>query len=314
MRISALVALSCLLIGFTQQSSGDTITLPDGSTMDGVVKEINANCVALTVGENTMEFQRTEIKSFEKNEKRGDPSKPLVLPSVQKWQEKLNEDTGLTMEQRDRVVAMVDALYKAKEADERQRAENDLIALNKTFNAAKFIKASLDGRSTMGRRMENLDALTVLEPSTAISYIEKGLVNPYPGMRVLCIRLYTTVLHKQSEKIDRGALTYLARGLIDFDPDVQFAAGTALAKYGDKPVTPVLLAKLDDADTRIRNIANDALVKIWEVNNVATPPEERKAFWHNYWTTNGSKVKDPLDPAKLQPLADKDVPVIDVHH
>lgn len=315
MRNSFLLVLGLVLGGFfVQNAAGDTITLPDGSTMDGVVKEINANCVALTVGDNTMEFQRSEITSFEKNEKHGDPSKPLVLPSVQKWQDKLNEDTGLAAEQRERVVALVDALYKAREIDERQRAEKDLIALNKTFNAAKFIKASLDGRSTMARRMANLDALTVLEPATTIPYLEKGLTNPYPAMRSLCIRLYTNVLHSQSDKLDRGALTYLARGILDFDSDVQVAAGTALAKFGQKPVTPVLVAKLDDPDTRVRNIVNEALTHIWEVNNVATPPEERTSFWQNYWRMNGAGVKDPLDPAKLQPLADKDVPVIDVHH
>lgn len=301
-------------MGIAGRGNTDTITLPDGSTMDGVVKEINPNCVSLTVGDNTMEFQRSEITSFEKNEKRGDPSKPLVLPAVQKWQDKLNEETGLSAEQRERVVTLVDALYRAKDTDERERAENALIALNKTFNATKFIKASLDGRSTMGRRMANLDALTVLEPNTTIPYLEKGLTNALPAMRALCIRLYTKVLQKDSEKADRTTLTYLARGLLDFDSDVQFAAGSALAKYGQKPVTPVLIAKLDDPETRVRNIANDALSHIWDVNNVATPPEERTSFWQNYWRMNGANVKEPLDPAKLEPLAGKDVPVMDLHH
>ena len=314
MRIACCIGLGLAMAGYPLLATADTITLPDGSTMDGVVKEINANCVALTVGENTMEFQRSEIASMEKNEKRGDPNKPLVLPSVQKWHDKLNEDTGLSAEQRDRVVALVDALFRAKEKDEHQKAENDLIALNKTFNAAKFIKTSLDNRSTMARRMANLEALSVLEPSTTVPYLEKGLVNAYPAMRALCLRLYTNVLYKQSGKLDRSTLVYLARGFLDFDSDVQLAAGTALAKFGEKTVTPVLISKLEDPETQVRNIANDALSHIWEVNNVSTPPEERPLFWRNYWSSNSATVKDPLDPAKLQPLASKDVPVIDVHH
>jgi len=307
--------LCALFLGsFVAVSGADTITLPDGSTMDGEVKEINANCVSLTVGDNVMEFQRTEIATVEKNDKRGDASKPLMVPAAQKWIEKLNQDTGLSQEQRDRVVSLVDRLYRAKESDERRRAEEELVAANKSFNAAKFIKASLDGRCTMARRMANLDALTVLEPTSTLPYLEKGLVNPFPGMRALCLRLYTNVIQKQSDKIDRSALVYLARGMLDFDSDVQVAAGIALSKFGQKPVTPVLVAKLDDPDTRVRNIANEALVHIWEVNNVATPPEERTEFWKNYWRSNSAGVKDPLDPAKLEPLADKDVPVVDLHH
>ncbi|MBI5091495.1 MAG: HEAT repeat domain-containing protein [Candidatus Hydrogenedentes bacterium] len=302
-----------ILAGGAGTSFADTITLPDGSTMDGVVREINANCVALTVGDNTMEFQRSEIGAIEKNDKKGDPSKPLLLPSVHEHQRKLDEATGLTADERERILGTIEALHMAHEPGDRQKAESNLVALNKTLGVVKFIKASLDYRCTMARRMEYLDALAVLDPAAAGPLLDKGVVNPFAPMRALCIRLLAAI-QNPPDKADLGTLTTFARGLLDFDADVQFAAGTALVKCGQKTVTPVLLAKLDDPETRIRNIANQALTQIWGVD-AATVPEDRAAFWKDFWSKNAAGVTKPLDPASLQPLVDKEaVPVMDGRH
>ncbi|MBX7258323.1 MAG: HEAT repeat domain-containing protein [Candidatus Hydrogenedentes bacterium] len=300
-----------ILIAVAGYSYADTIVFPDGATMDGEVREVNANCFELVVGDKSIQFARTEIASIEKNDKRGDAAKPLVLPQVKQWEAEMERNTGLDADQREKFLLLVDAMRKATDPGERQKIESEILAMSKTVDLVKFIKASYD-TSSLGRKMVLLAILNMLDPQTALPYLKDGMTVNNAHFRAFALGLYGHIL-RESNNLDNEAVTFMTRGLIDSDADVQLAAGNALAESGSKIATPVLLAKLDAADPRVQNAANRALAQIWSVD-AASISGDPKAYWQEHWNANQSGVDSPLDPEKLEPLVDKDAPLEDAHH
>jgi hypothetical protein len=296
---------------FAFEGLADTLTFPDGSKMDGAVREVNENCVELTVGENTIQFQRTEIASIEKNTKKGDSGKPLVLPMVQQWQDQMDAATGMNADQRENLFNLINVLRTAQEPVDRHRIEEQIVVLNKSADVVKFVKASYD-HSTIGQKMALLDVLNLIEPAAAVPMLEEAMVTNNAPFRAYAIRLYEKTKLK-SGRMDRNGLSYLARGILDSDVDVQLAAGIALAECGQKPVTPVLISQLNAADLRVGNAMNQALARIWNVDSDSVP-RDRAAFWQDHWRSNAAAVNNPLNPDALQPLVDKDAPIVDTHH
>lgn len=303
----ALGVAACLCAG----AHADTIVFPDGATMDGVVREVNENCIELVVGEQSIQFARTEIASVEKNEKKGDASKPLVLPQVQQWEADMERTTGLNADQREKFLLLVDAMRKATDPLDREKIESEILAMSKNVDLVKFIHACYD-TSSLGRKTVLLQILNLLQPQAALPYLEHGMTVNNAHFRAFAIGLYAHILD-ESNGASKKSVAYLARGLLDIEPDVQLAAGNALAEAGDKTATPILLARLDAADPRVQNAANRALATIWNVDP-ASIAGDAAAYWRQHWETNKSSVENPIDPEQLQPLVDKDAPPEDAHH
>mgnify|MGYP001567664617 FL=1 len=288
-----LLTMTIAGVSFAFAGFSDTVTFSDGSTLDGDVNEINENCVELTANGETLLLQRTEFASFEHNEKKGDPGKPLAIPIVAQWEKEMQARTGLNSEDREKVCALLDALVRVEGAEDRKRLERDLVELNKKVDVIKFIKATFED-SGISQQMQRLEAYLVLDPVSALPLVQKGLVTAFPPMRERAVRGYVSIKQKAG-KFDKEAVKYFARGMIDPDLEVRISSGHALAEAGDKAATPVLLASLGAADPRLRNVADMALARVWGMDP-ATLPQDRKTFWNAYWKTNGSTVAGPLTP------------------
>jgi len=70
---------------------------------------------------------------------------------------------------------------------------------------------------------------------------------------------------------------------------------------------------LNAPDPRVRNVADGALARIWQIDP-ATLPDDKAAFWKEHWTKNGAAVKNAMVPEALAPLVDRDAPVLVAHH
>ncbi|GMW02966.1 MAG: hypothetical protein AMXMBFR84_41020 [Candidatus Hydrogenedentota bacterium] len=302
-------ALLCIFWA-TQASHGDTVTFPDGSTMDGVVREINENCIEFDIGETQFILQRTEIASFEKNEKRTAPGK-TQLPMVEAAEQEITQTTGLTQEQRDEVLALILAIWNAEDPAERTQLESRLIELSRRLDVVKFIQASYEP-AQIRNKMPLLNALALIRPSSALEPLRLAMVSGHPEFRGFALRLYARTL-KATNGVNKDSVRDVARGLVDHNTDVQLAAAFALVECGTKETTPVLVAALKNVDPRVQNASNQALGRIWQIDPDQIT-EDRATHWEAFWKSNAPSVSDSIDPESLAPLVDKDAPVEDTHH
>ena len=296
---------------FAIAGMADTVTFPDGSTMDGDVVEINANCIELSANGQTLQLQRSEIASFEHNDKKPAPGTPLVVPAAAQWEKEMETRTGLKSADRARVCDLLDALVRQTEPADRKRLEQDLVELNKKVDVLAFIKATFDDAGVV-QQMQRLEAYLVLQPSAALPYVQKGLTTNFPPMRELAVNGYAKIA-KSAGKFDKAAITAFARALLDPDNEVRIAAAHALAESSDKTATPVLIDTLSAAEPRLRNAADAALSRIWG----AAPPAEvqdRHTYWSDQWNKNAAAVSSPLTTASLTPLVDPNAPMLIAHH
>jgi hypothetical protein len=300
-----------LTVTLAAAAHADTITFPDGSTMDGTVKEVNANCFDFVVNGTAIQFQREEVAQIEKNDKLPPPGKVAMIPAVEKWEREMNTETGLTADQRERAIVIIGELVRAHDADEHKRLEHELKALNKEANLVPFLKKNYDDLP-VSPKMERLAGLLVIEPKASLPLLKQGLEMPFAPMRLLCIENYAWI-QESEKKFTRDAVECFARGAVDICPEVQIASIYALAKTGDKAVTPALIKALETNEQRVNHVTELALTALWGVQ-FPGPPQVPVGFWQDHWKTHGAGVKDPIDAALLKPFVKRDRPTIVAHH
>lgn len=284
------IGFALLLTAVT--SRADTLHLADGASIDGTVRKVNDNCVAIASGNGEIVYQLSEIARIEKNDKKGTLDLAVEHPAAIRHEQELERRTGLKAEQRERVLALVDRLA-AEDTNERNQAMRQLVALQQKFDVFRFLKES---RMGFGARVLPgvLEVMLALNRAESKPIIIETLGNPVPLLRAATLELAGRA------KGVIGAET-VARGLADVDLDVRIAAAKALADLQAKEATPALIALLSDTQARMRNAARASLSRLWSRSDAVVQyetPEE----WTTFWETSRGAVGKPIELSSLDPL------------
>lgn len=273
-------------------AAADTVHLKDGLALDGTVSKVNDNCVAVRSGNGQIVYQNDEIDRIEKNDKKGSLDLAAVNPAALRHEQALEQATGLTTEQRERIVALVDRLAR-EDAAERGSAVKELIALQRQMDVYRFLRESRQG---FGARVLPgvLEVMLAINAPETKPIVYDSLFDKVPGIRAASLELLGK--HKELASIDA-----VARGLVDADAGVQIAAAHALAELGAGRATPALIATLSSANPRVRNAGKAALGRIWST------PSAPVAFdtadeWGRFWDEVGARAGAPIELASLEPL------------
>ncbi len=270
----------------------DTLHLKDGTALDGAVVKLNDNCMAIRSGNGEIVYSNEEIDRVEKNEKKGALDLATTNPAALRHEQELQKATGLSAEQREKIVAIVDRLAREDEAEHSQ-AVKELIALDQQIGVFRFLKESRQG---FGARVMPgvLEVMLALNKDETKPIVLDCLNDKSPPVRAAALEL----LGKHKEL---ASLETVARGLVDSEDDVQIASAHALAALADKRATPALIASLANANPRVRNAALAALGRVWSTAE-AQVKFETADEWTKFWTESSGEAGKPIELASLEPL------------
>lgn len=281
--------VACLMV-MSGVVAADTVTLKDGSKIDGIVTRPNQDVITVQVGTGKITFPTVDVASIESNEKKGDAgADPKAGPgALKKYEDPVEQRTGLTRAQRDAVRDKMEKLWSPDEA-ERALGRKQLVEMSKSMTVFQFIEQSMP--YTKGLVVpEMLQTLHEIDPERAKPLVEQWVENVDPRNRARAIELMGK--YKGDASVDT-----VVRGLVDVDPQVQVAAARALSNPGAKRATPVLIEGLKSANPRVQNAARDALSAIWGDTKAKSVED-----WNKVWTAQGGKVKGALVHTALTPL------------
>jgi hypothetical protein len=270
----------------------DTLVLKDGTILDGTVVKINENCMAIRSGNGEILYQNEEVERVEKNEKKGTLDLATYNPAAARHEQALDKATGLTAEQREKIIAIVDRLA-LEDVNERNQAIKELVALQQQMDVYRFLNESRQG---FGARLLPgvFEVMLAIKKNETKPIIYENLESRVPPIRAAVLELLGH--HRELASVEM-----VARGLVDAEQDVQIAAIHALAELGDPNATPALIDTLASANPRVRNAGNTALSRIWSKAD-APVMFETADEWKKFWAENGSRASKPIELASLQPL------------
>lgn len=300
--------LVLLLLATAPVGVADTVYLKNGVQFDGVVTPVpeNSNLFKVTAGERSLIYRAEEIDRIEKNERTGKISKEEILARWQESDKKLTEETGLTADQRRLVEGLMFEL-KTDNVAKRMSVREQIIALQKEFDAYKYLAAQLPGASTLIAPYL-LETLAYMDGPRTVPLLEEAALHNYAGMRSMAIEVLGRVGVSASKPL-------IARGLVDHMQEVQISAAYNLAKLGAREATPALIELLANPDQRVSNASREALRALW--NGLLPDPapasvSEWKAFWGGQEKPGGV-----IELAALESLSDPKAEIttsIDTNH
>ncbi len=283
------VFLLMLLAGVS--ASADTIYLKDGSSLDGTVKQSDADKVLIEIGKGQMTLSPADVARIEKNDKTGSEKNLSILRAKQHTDD-LYQRTGLTAQQRDDVRAAMDPLWSPDEA-QRTDARKKLLAMNKEMPVFKYLESYLPYAKNL-IAPEIMTTLVQMDPAKAKDTVLSFTQNPDPVSRSKALELAASYRND-------GDLDTIARGLVDVDNTVRIAAARAVAIAGGKRATPALIEELKSADPRVRNASREALKYLWSTGGVNVDLSTLEE-WGAFWNGKAHAFKEPISVSALTPL------------
>lgn len=284
-----------LLVLAAQAACADTIFFKDGTSVDGKAAETTYDTVSVQIGKGRVNFLPKDVERIEKNEKDGDPIK-ISGQRAEEHQNLLDQRTGLTGLQRDKVRAALEPLWSPDEAI-RVAARKKVLEMGREMPVFHFIESALPfSKGAVAPEMMRL--LVEMDPQKAQEVVPLYTQNPDPGIRSAALELLAG--YRSADYVEA-----LSRGMLDPDPHVQSSAAFAIAAAGQKAATPALIEGLRSPDPGVQNASRAALERLWSSGNVkpgAKTPEE----WANYWKNQAGSIPDAVDPANLIPLVTKE--------
>lgn len=287
--------LVLLLLAVSPIVVADTIYLKNGVEFDGVVTPVpeNPDLFKVTAGERSLIYRAEEIDRIEKNDRTGKLSKEEILARWQETDRQLTEETGLTADQRRLLEGLMFEL-KTDNAAKRMSVREQIIALQKEFDAYKYLAAQLPGVSTLVAPYL-LETLAYMDGPRTVPLLEEATTHNYAGMRSMAIEILGRLGNA-------GSKALIARGLVDQMQEVQISAAYNLAKLGAREATPALIELLANPDQRVSNASRDALRALWSgvmPDPAPTTVSEWKALWDGQ-----EKHAGAIELAALESLSD----------
>lgn len=135
-------------------------------------------------------------------------------PAALRHEQELEKSTGLSAEQREKIIAIVDRLAR-EDAAERGQAVKELIALNQQVDVYRFLKESRQG---FGARVMPgvLEVMLALNKGETKAIVLDCLNDKTPPIRAAALELL-------GEHKELASLETVARGLVDSEDEVQIA-------------------------------------------------------------------------------------------
>jgi hypothetical protein len=141
------VCIAALVLGACGFAFADTVTLKDGTIIDGIVTKPNQDTVVIQVGTVKVTIAAVAVAGIEANDKKGNTAAPGQGEAAKKLEDPLYVRTGLTREQREAVRDELDKLWSPDEAD-RSVGRKRLEELAKQMPVFQFIDRLKDEIAT----------------------------------------------------------------------------------------------------------------------------------------------------------------------
>lgn len=273
-------------------ASADTVYFPDGTAVDGVVTYPNPNCVQIESGGGKMLVQANRIERIEKNDKTGTIDLSKTSPWTVKIEKEMREKTGMTREQREEIVRIIDRLA-SEDSNERTTSIRRLVAMQQEVNVFAFLENTM---SSYGARTKPgvLEVLMTLNREKAVPIVRSCATDPAAANRAAALKI-------MGEAKDVASLETIARGMVDVEESVRVAAATALAATGSKRATPVLLEGLGNLDQRVVNACLAALSSLWSTEDALVQFDSPDG-WQEFWAEREAGIAESIHMAQLEPL------------
>lgn len=281
--LSALIAT--LLCG---AAVADTLTLTNGATVDGKVKQRSDGLYEVDAGGNIVVYRPEEVVQLESNDRDGYLNLDEVREQVRLEQERLATETGLTQEQRDRVDDLLNRLQSGSAA-ERLEARERLVKLNQEVSVIKYLKYWFTNLITPAL----LEAIFYVAPADCLDELHRGVTHENYECRSKAIDLLATMGHADSADL-------IARGLIDHAFDVQLSAIYALAKLGSKESSTALLEMMAKPDVKLGNASQQALEALWKNELEGQTVPKSVTEWKDFLSK--SRFQGGYTITELEPL------------
>jgi len=286
------MAAIALVAAFAAAATADTVYFPDGTAVDGVVTQPNPNCIQIESGGGKMLVQANRIERIEKNDKTGAINLSKTSPWTVKIDEAMREKTGMTQEQREEIVRIIDRLA-SEDSNERALSIRHLVAMQREVDVFAFLENTM---SSYGARTKPgvLDVLMTLNREKAIPIVRSCATDQVASNRAAALKI-------MGEAKDVASLETIARGMVDVEDSVRVAAATALAATGSRRTTPALIAGLESLDQRVVNACMAALSALWNAEGTLVQFDSPDG-WREFWAEREAGIAEPVRLAQLEPL------------
>jgi hypothetical protein len=292
MNVSRSMVTIALAVAIAATASADTVYFPDGTVVDGVVTHPNPNCIQIESGGGRMLIQANRIERIEENDKTGMIDLSKTSPWTVKIEEAMREKTGMTQEQREEIVRIIDRLA-SEDLNERAASIRRLVAMQQEVDVFAFLENTM---SSYGARTKPgvLDVLMTLNREEAIPIVRSCATDQVASNRAAALKI-------MGEAKDVASLETIARGMVDMEDSVRVAAATALAATGSKRATPALIEGLLSLDQRVVNACMVALSALWSTEDAAVQFDSPDG-WQEFWAEREARIAEPIRMAQLEPL------------
>lgn len=289
-----LAIFSVLLLILATPAFADSIYLKNGVRFDGVVTAVPSQegLYRVQAGDRVVLYRESEIDRIEKNERTGHLNKDDLIRQWKERNEKLTEETGLTAEQRRQVRAIMFDL-KSEDPAIRVTARERLRGLQEEFDAFGYIESLFAELSPL-LAPNVLQALAEINPTRSVPLVRESAGANVAALRAMAIELMGR-MRLESD------VSLIARGLVDFDPQVLASAAYALATMKIRAATPALTGLLTHPNLRVSGAARQALRMLWAEELGEDPPTTVSEWTALYESQSGSDA--PIQLAGLQPLS-----------
>jgi hypothetical protein len=264
----------------------DTLHFEGGITVDGKVRITQEGLYEVDAGGNLVYFRPEEVLEHEKNDKDGRLDMEQVKRESEARQAQLTQETGLTLEQRERVDELLNRIRSGTPA-EILDAKDQLVKMNQDeVSIIRYLHYWFNNLVTP----ELLEAMAFLNTSEFFEELQLAVEHANGACRAKAIELLAKTGRKELSPL-------LARGLVDHKPEVQLSAIYAMAALGEKTASPALVELSDHVDLKVSNASKQALEIIWKSELGGNPAPLNTADWASF-----VKQRTPSGTFKLEDL------------
>lgn len=291
-----------VLIAATMSLTGvaDTFFLNGEVAVHGTLLRSDDKFHYIDIGGRQKRIPKKSIKHIEKNDKTGALDLEAARKRVERKQQQLTEETGLTHEERIEIERLIFTLRadNAAEANQAKRTLTGMCAAEKVYRYIAGLVEDVNFDPFLTRVL--LVVLTDADAALTIPLLQTFATYVDEGVRAECLELLGIHRHVSS-------LTLMMRGMLDHQPVVRLAGASALAAIGAKEATPLLLKNFNHPDLRVENYTREALGIIWKAELGDTEPFKTLEEWQNFWNEQSPAVLKTVDIEGLEPLVEPGV-------